>query len=422
MTFLSVGFVVGSFMYGVVCNHVDKYIVQFLALTLAAIVLAAIPWCRIHVAMVTGHAIVGFCNGIIDSVVNAEMLAVWGNGGRSFMQAMYFSDSIGGVISPIVTAQFLSFRKLYQHNMPDHSTANDGNNATLITMPTTDLYIEHTNTLNKSGTFLFNVTERDLHMPISFYHSSQLYIAYIISACVCIFVAMAFLLMFFTFNRDIYSDRAVTEMTSSKNISKYRKIIILINMGLMACIYTAIEESFSGFLPAFCISQLNWSMSNASYVLSVFYSCIGLGRLVGVFWASYLNPKNILGVLCLLISVTLTIILWCGLHHSDIGIWLSVAFIGFFFAVILPTVFTWTEEDFFPVTGHISSYLNIAANCGATINPVVIGTLMENCSPMWFTYIFLIESFVLLMTYVIGILLSRHNRANQNENAYQEMK
>ncbi|XP_060082942.1 sodium-dependent glucose transporter 1-like [Ylistrum balloti] len=348
------------------------------------------------------------------------MLAVWGKSGRSFMQAMYFSDSIGGVIAPVVTAQFLSpwqqaEQSAFNHTTVDHRNNNHSEGA--------NVYGENRNFSNQGVTFFSsrNLAKDNETISTQYYIISPLFYAYMIPAIICLLVALIYMIMFLSFKYNIYADRDIAEVTSSGYISTSRKVMILINIGLMSGVYTAIEESFSGFLSTFCITQFKWTTSNSSYILCAFYSCMGMGRLVAVFWVSYLNPKKILGVLCLLVSVMLLSTTLCSLQSSDSGLWLSVALLGFVFAVILPTVFTWTEEDYFPVTGHISSYLNIAADCGATVNPVIIGSMMEHYSPMWFTYILLIESFVLLTTYVIGAFLSRQKRKAINGNTYQSM-
>ncbi|XP_069102509.1 sodium-dependent glucose transporter 1B-like [Argopecten irradians] len=414
VTFLSFGFVVGSFTYGVACSHVNKFLIQFIALVLASISMATIPWCNIHAIMILVHAVAGFCNGILDAAVNAEMLAVWGNGGRRFMQAMYFSDSLGGVISPLVTAPFLSNGPMTDQQMlEDTEPGYEGRRF--------DTFVNSTDThVNGSLSISANITRTNLQIPAPFDITRTLSPAYAISSCIIMIVAIAYLFMFIMFKSDIYSERVSTEMTSARDFSKYRKLIILINMGLMTGLYIAIEESFSGFLPTFCTKQLSWSKSNASYALCVLYSCIGLGRFAALFWVTYVNLKIILGLFCFSISIALGCVLLFSEHSMTICVWISVAVTGFVFAIVLPTIFTWTEEDFFPVTGVISSYFNIAADCGATINPVIIGTLMEHFSPMWFLYVLLAESALLMMTYAVGVLLSRQQ--GTDENKYQEME
>ena len=42
------------------------------------------------------------------AVVNSEVARLWGNGGRSYMQGLHFSFSLGAVVSPLAMQPFLA--------------------------------------------------------------------------------------------------------------------------------------------------------------------------------------------------------------------------------------------------------------------------------------------------------------------------
>ncbi|XP_033726395.1 sodium-dependent glucose transporter 1A-like [Pecten maximus] len=424
-TFFNVGYFAGSLLCGVIYKRINKFIFQFLSLLLVAIALAAIPWCRVQVAMVTAHFFVGLSGGVIDSVVNAEMLAVWGEKGHSYVQAMHFSYAFGGIISPVITAQFLAPTQDHHDDVINslangndsyiHPTDTSSGMTPYVTSQST-LYVNQTEILTNRNYFLETSTHLSFirnssEIIANFYKTSRLYIAYCISATLCICIALPYLVMFFTFDlAKIRTGRVPKEEKSTPELTRLQKILVLLNFGMMAGVYVAIEESFSGFLNAFCVNRLDWSSVDGSYATSIFYGCFGFGRLVAVVWVKYINPKRFLSVFCIALLLMFISVWLCGVYYFDVGVWLTAALTGVAIAVIYPTVFTWTEEDFLPVSGKISSYFNITSALGGTINPIVIGTLMDLYNPLWYAYLLMGESVILLMTCICGLVLSRKLR------------
>ncbi|XP_060082973.1 sodium-dependent glucose transporter 1A-like [Ylistrum balloti] len=417
-TFFNVGYFAGSLLCGVLYKKINKFIFQFFSLLIVAIALVIIPWCHEHIAMVTAHCFVGVSGGIIDSVVNAEMLAIWGEEGRSYVQAMHFTYALGGIISPIITAQFLAPKS----NHSDVIISLTNNNASYIYVPNNLTITQSAHYDNQSNSFSncssfpeistsLDTIRNSTVVSNSFYETSRIYIAYSISASLCLLIGLPYLFMFFTFDLSkIRTGRTLKEEKASPDLSRLDTILVLINFGIMAGIYVAIEESFSGFLNAFCVNRLDWSTVDGSYVTSVFYGCFGFGRLIAVLWVKYLNPKKILSVFCIALFLMFASILIYAIYYLNAGMWLTAALTGLFIAVIYPTIFTWTEEDFLPVSGKISSYFNITSALGGTINPILVGTLMDVYSPLWYTYLLMGESLILLMTCIGGMALSRKLR------------
>lgn len=317
------------------------------------------------------------------------MLAAWGTSGRSFMQFMHVCFALGGIIAPIITVPFLSSR-----SQDDVINWNNVSSAVTRELP-------------------LNSTEFVMQTNISSSDASRLYYAYIISAIINVIIGVAYLVMYFTFPIDgILSGRDESDITSTKTLSKNHNILVLVNMGVMAGVYIAFEETFSGFLNAFCVHRFNWSTSDGSYATSTFYGCFGLGGLVAVIWVSYLNPKKTMEATCVLIILSVTNLLLCGIYLVDIGVWISAASTGLVVAAMYPTVFTWTEEDFLPVTGIISSYFIIMSALGGTINPLLMGFLMDEYSPLWYPCLLLGEACVLLVLCITASLLSRTVNTN----------
>ncbi|XP_021356525.1 sodium-dependent glucose transporter 1B-like [Mizuhopecten yessoensis] len=422
MTVWGFGYLAGSFLCGAVYDRLNKFLSQFVSLILIAICLTVIPWCYNHIVMNTAHAVLGCLLGFLDTVVIAEMLAIWGNGARSFMQALHFGYAVGGIISPAIIAQFTTAQQLVP-TMPlaydatpkygsDNLSMTSGSNMTLKS------HVESSHVEYQA----LIVTQHRISTPVPFYVSSPIFIPYVISACVCALIGLSYLVIALVIHHDLYTERAGSNMTSSKHMSTCWRIAVLINMGMMAGIYVGIEDAISAFLTVYCVTYLEWSVSDGTYILSLFNGCFALGLLLAILWVSYINPKDVLGFICVLVSAMLFGMVWSGLTYSDIGIWISVALTGFCMAVIFPAIFTWMEEDFFPVTGKIASYFNAMGAAGATVSPIVIGTLMDRYTKMWFAYTLLAGSCVLVVTYTAGLILSRCSRLNRRKYVYHKLQ
>ncbi|XP_060085843.1 sodium-dependent glucose transporter 1-like [Ylistrum balloti] len=79
-----------------------------------------------------------------------------------------------------------------------------------------------------------------------------------------------------------------------------------------------------------------------------------------------------------------------------------------FIAYLSTFVVTWTNEYLTPVTGKISSAFFISAMVGSSLNPLLLGYLMENVATIWFSYLFAIESFALVFLYISGVIITKY--------------
>ncbi|PVD30383.1 hypothetical protein C0Q70_09648 [Pomacea canaliculata] len=107
-TAASVGYLVGSLTAGMVYDKLNKSLLLIMSLLGLSFTTIALPWCSPYVLMIMIHFLCSMCAGSVDTVGNAELVRIWGNEGEMAMQFLHFAFAFGGVISPLITAPFLT--------------------------------------------------------------------------------------------------------------------------------------------------------------------------------------------------------------------------------------------------------------------------------------------------------------------------
>ncbi|XP_033741436.1 sodium-dependent glucose transporter 1B-like [Pecten maximus] len=411
--------------------------------------MAIIPWCTEFFPMLIGHCIQGLFGGSVDSVVLAEMLSLWGSESESPMQALYFSFAFGAILSPLVVTPFLHSRDdtgdtkgtnatpyvTYTDVSVNLSVTNEnastyGHTATFTNITTYDLSNTSTQ-LNEVMTVspnvdcaqYTNITFPDCYQELmASRYSSDLYIPYSISSGLCLLVSLPFLLLSVLSLLDKFKVPHVDDETRvTKPLSNKLKTVTLLVTGIISGIDTAMEDAYGDFLTAFCVSQMGWTKQNGAIATSLFHGSFAFGRFIGIFLAICFKPLQlVLSYSVLLIAVNGVFIV-SGLYGFGEGIWVCSVLAGIGMSVISPSIFTLTEESFFPVTGRIASYYVITACLGSAINSLLIGYLMDSWSDMSMLYVLCAEGFtIFFMALLCYVLVRIFYKEKVKETAIQE--
>ncbi|XP_062616907.1 sodium-dependent glucose transporter 1A-like [Saccostrea cucullata] len=409
MTANSVGYLTGSLLCGVLFDSYNKLLLLFIAVLGNAITAAIIPWCFVYEIMVIMHVAKGTFCGALDAICNAEIVYTWGEEGIVYMKALHFCFALGGIVSPMATAPFLA---------PKHKTF-------FLSKTPVDYYIPEadfdtvTVALNetKSATgvnFTVNtVTNVSFTKNITYITKlvphpppkSRIYIAYLLSALLASTAAIFFFVLYrksIKQTKKKIKKRTKTEESQPKVLPLKSKIIAIANMMCIMGCYSAIEDTFAGFLATFCVKQMDWSKSAGSFATSFYWAAFGGGRFCGIFLVRFLTPVRMICMYSGLLIVAFTGLFLTSNEGYDAGVWICATLAGFALSIIFPTMFIWTEEELLTITGKVASLFLIASSSGTMVNPIVLGTLMDKLTPMWFCYLLFTESVLLLVFYLIA--------------------
>lgn len=343
------------------------------------------------------------------TVCNAEIVYTWGEEGRAYMQALHFCFAMGGIISPMATAPFLApkHNTFFLSKTPVDFYIPEANFDTVTvavngTKAAPDVKVTLDSVLNVSVTKnITYITKLIPHPP----PESRIYIAYLLSAFLASTAAVYFFVLYrksITRKPKKLKKRQKTEEPLSKVLPLKSKIIaIFIMMCIMGC-YSAIEDTFAGFLATFCVKQMDWSKSAGSFATSLYWAAFGVGRFCGIFIVRFLTPVRMICMYSGLLIVAFTGLFLTSNEGYDAGVWVCATLAGFALSIIFPTMFIWTEEELLTITGKVASLFLIASSSGTMVNPIVLGTLMDKLTPMWFCYLLFTESVLLLVFYLIA--------------------
>jgi FHS family Na+ dependent glucose MFS transporter 1 len=171
--------------------------------------------------------------------------------------------------------------------------------------------------------------------------------------------------------------------------------------------YCATEDTFAAYLTTFVVKSIHWSKSHGAQVTSLFWASFTVGRFASIFLVRCLSPVKFLLLSCTSMALSLLAFLLFSIYNINPGIWLASALAGASMAPVFPTGFIWMESEFVRVTGRVASSILIASSSGTMANPIILGYLMEEITPIWFSYLLCLEAAMVFLLFLLLLALSR---------------
>jgi FHS family Na+ dependent glucose MFS transporter 1 len=326
-------------------------------------------------------------------------METWGVENGPYMQTLHFVFAIGGIVSPLATAPFLSAS---EYNM----TIAEGNSTEYI------LYLKNESNRNLNlSTSSFVKLNRTFNME---YQTSRIHGAFAISGVLVLSAAASF--AYFVF---IMSKRNNIEDAKAPRLQRNSaRLIRMISISILCCTflsYLVIEKAMVFFLSTFTIEHLKWTTKRGSYVTTIYWTAFAIGRLIGIGITKRFPTKRILMLYISMLMLSSIGLMLTNLFRFDVGIWIFVPLSGFSQSILFPLLLSWIEEDFFKVSGKMISLLLFVGSIGTMITPIILGYLIDLYSPMWFPYSQVIASVFLLSFFVVLLMLSGKFQNNVNE-------
>ena len=155
-------------------------------------------------------------------------------------------------------------------------------------------------------------------------------------------------------------------------------------------IYLYIENIPIKMMTNFSVKYLQFPISEASVLLSVFYVFHFAGRLLGVPISYCLKPFKMVIIDLIMISVAFFLLLLLVNFWPRI-IWVSAPLAALGMSSMFATVVLWVA-DCIPLTGLVSAVIMVGASLGGMVGPFFVGQLFESSTPMLFVYILVAAS------------------------------
>ncbi|KAL4216957.1 hypothetical protein ACF0H5_023415 [Mactra antiquata] len=365
------------------------------------------PWCKWFPVMLAVKFFTGLGCGGLDTGGNADLLSLWDEEGRPYMQALQFCYGLGGIIAPLVVEPFLAKKEcvlLVNDTGINQAFLDSEDNVSMATINDSmaTMGLNWTNT--DSGQNSANKSCNDQ------YGETNIHYAFLISFFVIGSSVIGFIYMYL----ESKCKNKVRHMAADKSnhaqpdkLSYRLKAIFLVLLFIIMMTDCAVEDTFSSYLATFCISHFKWDKGTASFATSVHWSAFTVGRFSGIFLIKCFKPVQLLFAFLIMLSCGLTGLLIASVTYSSALVWVFIGFSSFSMSIIFPCLFTWTEESIITVSGKISAMFLIAASGGLMLNPLFLGYIMDNIAPIYFIHIILSESILCVSIFLLLLILVR---------------
>ncbi|KAK3588134.1 hypothetical protein CHS0354_012191 [Potamilus streckersoni] len=360
----SVGFIAGSLIWGVICDRFDRVLILFFATFGTAITNGAVPWCSTFTLMIFMKVLSCFFPCGIEIAGSTLILTMWESEGAFYNQAIHFAFALGGIISPQIIAPFLA--------QPTFDSLKDTLNVSNSNKTDNISYF-----LSRNVSFNDDCCNGTTSDSISSFNGQVTYVhhGYLITSSLSLLCSVPLLVSFFRPNDKI--DKLKKDTISpvdalAENLPLKLKIPTIIFLCLILNSYVGVEATYASYLMTFCIRHMKWTKADGSIASSLYWLGFCVGRFLGIFLARFLQSCTLLFTFCILIILSFLGLLLGSLFYMQTLVWVFIAVVGFAFSPVFPSVFSWTEERFFPVSGRIASLLMLSSSLGAATVPIYL--------------------------------------------------
>ncbi|XP_046328597.1 sodium-dependent glucose transporter 1-like isoform X2 [Haliotis rufescens] len=367
----SVGSMCGSLSIGYLFGRFNKHVLMSLILLGAAVAVGVIPLCSPYVLMVFMHGVVAFFRAGHVTCGNTDLIRTWEAERRVFIQILHFCFALGGTLSPLITEPFLAYR----------TDSNNTGGADNSTTPISSVCVNNSDFVNNEECDIV-VTE------------TKVQYAYLITGILFLVASLTFLVQ-----RCCHGSQTHVTKTSTNGYENLDKPLpmryIFATMAFVVMIFiflVAVETCLASFLLTFVVVQLNWTKTSGARVTSVFWACYAAMRFATIFFTDLVSPFALILVTSITMLMSAVGLLMSSIYDNEIGVWACVALGGLSLASQFPSTMMWLEESILRLSSRIVSIIVFSATLPGIINPLIIGYLMEDVSPLWLMYILTIES------------------------------
>ena len=314
-------------------------------------------------------------------------MSCWGREGGPFMLALHFFYSVGGIISPLVTRLFLAPKLGITHN---NSTAD----------------VQAMDNITQPGES-YNLTDhRGEEQPI--YGETKVHWAFVITGVLTAISGILYIALLCKGYEKVPTYTKGKRQDTSKikrvKLNKWQMVLFLILLATSVISSTTVECKGFSFIMPFVLLQLNWSKSDGAFLISLLWAFYSIGRFCGIFVSKFVRPHKIL-IINIMIIIASSVGLYFGaVNNISALVWTMVPLMGAGISCCFPSFMVWTHENALKISGKMGGFFLFCGSVGCFIDPLYIGALMENVSPLYFVYLQIIQGALSLFIFVVILI------------------
>ncbi len=310
---------------------------------------------------------------------NAFTIDLWGDASDPYLQALHFFATVGCTLCVQIAKPFLAERV---HQSEAYLVGvNCTQEETMSNTP------DHTTPVCLNTTKIPNKFESDVQN------------VFFIVGAFCVFGTLM-LLVSWVFSGCKWShtpqttiEDAQKQSVQSSTSPRRSKCYMLMTLFLL-CIVSFLgygnEETFAAFGITFTVNSFDWSTSDASNLVTVFWASVLVCRCVSIVFAKFIKVNKFL-IGCTLIGLVGTALMTSLFSVSPISLWIGASLLGLGNGNTVANALN-AAKRLSGQTGVISSVIFTSAYTGRIIAPQIVGYLIDNVDPMWFLYLGVVYS------------------------------
>ena len=372
-------------------------------------------------------------SGFLDSAAPSYMLYLWAGHKlkEALVQGALASWSFGSFISPFIVIPFLYDLAMLHGKDTNH---------------TNQEYMENGNASFKAYSFNDTVQKE---MTAEQYNSIlKVRYAYTLVGAFCILSSLFFLVAFLKGGLYFKKNQKKTKEKLEKDVNgkasemiplqskdtppsgeEVKETDTLIVQSTAKCfrwilivllfVYTTFlfwqDYVISLFISSFVQKGLHWESYKGPLITSVYRGSHGLGRIIGIFVATVLNPTKML-VINMTLATSSLVFFVCSaqLIDSEVPIWITMSMTGFAYSTTFPTIILWGAQ-YLEVKAAYSSMFLAASSIGGMSGSSFGAFLFQHYGHIHVFYLVLATSLFNGILFFIMILVRKHVNRPESE-------
>jgi len=159
--------------------------------------------------------------------------------------------------------------------------------------------------------------------------------------------------------------------TQQQQTTQTRLIVLMM---LLFFIYVGVEGGFGNWIYTYATKGSIANETTASYMNSMFWGALTLGRLISVLLAKKFAPSKILiGNFSLAIVFLGLILIW---PVNPLVIWIGSIGLGFALSSVFPTLLALAETRM-KITGRVTGFFFLGSSLGGMVVPMILGQIFD---------------------------------------------
>lgn len=238
--------------------------------------------------------------------------------------------------------------------------------------------------------------------------TTQVQYAYFIAGSLLLLNGFMFGLLFITGDRSFrntYQETEVMVMTRSAPEKRKYYFTFVTSVCLMNLMASTLTLTYSTYLTAYVVDELQWSKSSGAVLISTFWFFCTAGRFLGVLVVRWLSTElMLLGTIVSTVVFILPELIFAHLHPSVM--WICTSGFGLSVATIYANSLTFGNM-YVAFYGRIGALVVAAGSLGNAIGPSFIAPLFQSSGMKVFLVVLFVSALVMFFMFGLSWLVGK---------------